>query len=57
MFLHSLQSNVPSLHRVALLAIRAHLSTVQIRMAIRAVHTRVGKHRFRVTLRAAHARV
>jgi len=51
--LHSLQDDVPPLHRMTFFAIRSHLSAVQIGMAIGAVHTRVGKHRLRVTLRAA----
>lgn len=55
MFLRPLQDDIPTLDRMALFAVRAHLATMQIGVAVRAVHTGVGKHRLGVTLRTTHS--
>ena len=55
--LHCLQDDVPSFHRVALLAVRAHLPAMNVRMAIGAMCSCVDEDRFRVTLGTTHADV
>lgn len=54
MILHRLYGNVPALNRMALRAIRAHLSLVYVGVAILAVPSNVGEDRFHVALRALH---
>ena len=44
----------PSIHRMALCAVRPHLSPVNVRMAIRAILAYIRKNRLQVTLRALH---
>lgn len=53
--LHPLQNDIPTLDRMALLAVRAHLATMEIGVAVRAMRSRVRKHGLRVALRTAHA--
>ena len=57
MLLHGLQDDVPSFHRMALLAVRAHLPAMNVRMAIGAMCSCVGEDRLRVALSATHAGV
>ena len=52
--LYLLHGNVPSLHRVALRAVRPHLSSVDVIVAILAILTHVGEDRFHVALCALH---
>ncbi len=49
-----LRVKVPTLHRVALLAIRSKLPAMNIRVAIRAVRARVRKHEARMAFGAVH---
>jgi hypothetical protein len=56
-FLHTLQNDAPALHRMAFFAIRPHLPSVQIGVAVSAMHTCVREHRLCMTLRATHAYV
>jgi len=51
---HRLHGNVPTLHRMALRAIRTHLAPVNIRVAVRAVLAHIREHRLYVALRALH---
>jgi hypothetical protein len=53
--LHILQDDVPSLHRVTVLAIRAHLTAVDVGVAVGAVRSHIREHHFGVALRAADA--
>ena len=55
--LHSLQDEVPSLHRVTVLAVCPHLAAVNIRVAVGAVRSHIGEHHFGVALRATDALV
>jgi hypothetical protein len=55
--LHLLVYGFPTLHRVALSAIRAHLTAVNIRVTIDAVLPDVGEDRIQVTERAFHTLV
>jgi len=52
--LQLLNRDIPSLHRMALRAVRTHLAPVDVIVAILAVLAHVGEHRFDVTLRAFH---
>lgn len=52
--LNLLHGNIPSLDRVAICAIRAHLSLVHVGVAILAILSNVGENRFYVALRALH---
>ena len=54
MVLYVARRNLPSLHRMALLAVRAELPHVNIRMAIRTVRAYVLEHHRQVALRAAN---
>jgi hypothetical protein len=47
-----LDRNVPTFHRVALLAVRAHLGFVNVRMALAALCSDIREHRLGVALRA-----
>lgn len=49
-----LDGNVPALHGVALLAVRTHLSLVNVGVAVRAVFSDVCEYRLHVTFRAFH---
>jgi hypothetical protein len=51
---HLLDGNIPSLKGVALRAIRPHLTTVNIRVAIRTILAHVGEHGFHMALHAFH---
>lgn len=53
--LHRLPDEVPSLHRMTVLAVCPHLATVDIRVAIGTVRSHIGEHHFGVALRAADA--
>jgi len=50
-----LNGDVPALHRVALLAVRAHLPLVNIRVTSGALRSYVGENQLGMALRAAHA--
>ena len=52
--LYLLHGNVPSLHGVALCAVRAHLSSMDVVVAVLAILTHVGEDRFHVALGALH---
>jgi hypothetical protein len=52
--LQLLNRDIPSLHRMALRAVRTHLAPVDVIVAILAVLAYVGEHRFDVALRAFH---
>lgn len=52
--LHGLQRDFPAFYRVALLALRAELSAVNIGMAVRALRAHVGENQARVTQAALH---
>lgn len=54
---HALQGDVPPFDRMALLAIGAHLTPVNVGVAVRAIHTYIGEHRLGVALRAGHSLV
>ena len=54
MILHLLHRNIPALHGVALLAVRAHLPAMHVGMAVCTILAHIGEHRFDVTLRALH---
>ena len=54
---HGLQRHVPPHHGVALLAIRAELAPVNIRMAVGTLRAHVSKDRLGVALHAVHLRV
>lgn len=54
MFFHPLNSDIPAPHRMALLAVRAHLPAMHIRVAIRAALAHVGEHRLGVAQYAFH---
>ena len=54
MILNLLYGNLPATHGVALRAIRAKFSAVNIRVAIRAILANIGEYRLDVALRAAH---
>ncbi len=49
-----LRGQFPTLHGVALSAIRAHLTAMDIRVTVRAVLAHVGKNRLNVALNAFH---
>ena len=51
---HLLDGDVPSLHRMALCAVRTHLSPMDVRMAIGAILANVGKDRLDVAGHAFH---
>lgn len=53
--LNRLDIGVPALDRVTGLAIRAHLSAMNVRMAIGALRSYIGKDRFGMALRAGHS--
>ena len=55
--LHIFNSDSPSANRVALLAIRAQLTLVNVGMAILAALTDIGENHLHVTLGASHGRV
>jgi hypothetical protein len=52
--LHFAERDPPAFHRVALLALRAELAAVDIRVAISALGAHVGKHEARVAQAAFH---
>jgi len=52
--LYLLHGDIPALHRVALRAIRAHLSLVHVGMAILAVLPHIRENRLHMALRALH---
>ena len=52
-----LNGDVPALHRVALLTVRAHLPLVNVGVTGRALRSHVRKNQLGMTLRAAHALV
>jgi len=52
--LYLLYRNIPTLHRVALRAIRAHLPLVNVRVALFAILAHIGEHWLDVALRAFH---
>jgi hypothetical protein len=52
--LHLLHRNVPAIYRVALSAIRTHLTAVDVRMAIRAILPHVREHGLCVAFKAFH---
>ena len=54
MFLHLLHGNLPSLHRVAVRAVGAHLSLVDVGVAVLAILPHVGEDRLHMALRALH---
>lgn len=51
---HALRGDIPALHGVALVAIGAHLTAVNVRVTIGAIFPHVGKNRLGVALRAWH---
>ena len=51
----SLVNDVPALHRVTLLAVRAHLPAVDVGVTIGAVRPRIAEHRFGMALRARNS--
>lgn len=53
--LNRLDGNVPALHRVTLLAARAHLPAMDVGMAIRALSADVREYHLGVALSAGHA--
>ena len=53
-FLHLLHGNLPSLHRVTLSTVRAHLSLVHVGMTVLAIFPDVRENRLHVALRALH---
>ena len=55
--LNRLDIGVPALDRVTGLAIRAHLSAMNVRMAIGALRSYIGKDRLGMALRAGHIRM
>ena len=57
MFSNGLHGDSPSHHRMALLALRAHLAAVNVGVALGALLPDVGKDRLRVALRARHSLV
>ena len=52
--LYLLHGDVPSLHRVALCAVRAHLPSMDVVVAVLAILAHVGEDRFHVALCALH---
>lgn len=52
--LHLLDGNIPSLHRMTLRAIRAHLSLVHIGVTVLAVLAHIRENGFHMALRALH---
>lgn len=54
MLLDLLDADLPSLDRVALLAVGSQLPSVNIGMAVLAALPHIGKHRFHVALHAGH---
>ena len=52
--LHLLHRNIPTFHRVTLLAIRTHLPAVNIRVAVRAIFPHIGKNRLHVARHTRH---
>ena len=52
-----LNGDVPALHRVALLTVRAHLPLVNVGVTGRALRSHVRKNQLGMALRAAHALV
>ena len=56
-FPNSLQNNVPPFDRMALFAIGAHLSPVNVGVAVCAIRAHVGEHRLGMALRASHSLV
>ena len=57
MLLNLLHRHLPSLHRMALLAVRAHLALVNVGVAVCAFTSHVGEHRIGVALGTAHTPV
>ena len=57
MILNRLNVGFPALDRVTGLAIRTHLSAMNIRMAIGALRSNICENGFRMALRAGHIRV
>jgi len=55
MILHLLHGNLPSLHRVAVRAVRAHFILMDVGVAVFAILTHVGEDGFNVTLYALHS--
>ncbi len=51
---HRLEKDAPALYRVTLLAVRAHLATVNVGVTVRAVRARIGEHHLGVALGASH---
>ena len=51
---HLLHCNIPALHRMALCAIRAHLSLMDVGVAVLAILSDVCENRFHMALRALH---
>ena len=52
--LHRLRRDIPALHGVTLLAVRTHLSAMNVGVAIGAILSDVGENRFGVALDALH---
>ena len=50
-----LNGDVPALHRVALLTVRAHLPLVNVRVTGRALRSHIRKNQLGMALRATHA--
>ena len=57
MLVDLLNGNVPAPHRVALLAIRAHLALMNVGVAVGALRAHIGKDHLGVALRAGHSLV
>ena len=57
MILNRTDIRLPTLHRVAGLAVRSHLSAVNIRMTIRALRSDIRENWFGVALRTGHIRM
>ena len=54
MLVDLLDGNMPPLHAMALLAVRAHLPLVNVSMAVRALRPHIREHHLDVTLCAGH---
>ena len=52
---HLLHGNLPSLHRVAVRAVRAHFVLMDVGVAVFAIHAHVGEDGFHMTLNALHS--
>jgi hypothetical protein len=52
--LYLLHGNVPALNRMALRAVRAHLSVMHVRVAVLALLSNIRENRFHVALNALH---